>query len=42
MGVSEAGAQASLRFTMGASTTEADIKITVQVLHDVLAANSCQ
>jgi len=32
LGMSEAEAQASLRFTMGRSTTEADVRITVEKL----------
>lgn len=37
MGVSDVDAQASLRFTMGRSTTEADVRRTVDVLADLVA-----
>ncbi len=36
MGLSDAEAQASLRFTMGTSTTKEDIDYTVQTLKDIL------
>ncbi len=36
MGLSDGDAQASLRFTMGRQTTEADIRRTVQVLSAIV------
>jgi len=36
MGISDADAQASLRFTMGQSTTEKDLQATVETLASLL------
>lgn len=40
MGIPDAAAQASLRFTMGRGTTEADIRRTVDVLAGLVASHS--